>query len=254
MPLQAVNRAGKRFIPSVIGVMSWFAYQGAYAAIQYGMDNAGVAYGVHVGGFAAGALLALFFGSAGEARAEKRLARARRAFSKSEFFASQADYLDYLEKRPDDAEIHAETARTCICNGEKGLARSHYSEAVARTVEGGERGKAEDILSEAMRTIKGFTLDERLHLNLAFGMERSMKYSLSLTAYGNFVSRHPGSSDTPFILLRMAGIHENRMDDPEKALECYERLVREYPEDSWADFAEREIMRLSRDAACSEKS
>jgi membrane associated rhomboid family serine protease len=246
MPLQAVNRAGRRFIPGVIGVVSWFAYQGAYAAIQYGMDSAGVAYGVHLGGFAAGIVLALLFGSLPEARAEKRLASARRAFSKSEFFAAQAEFFEYLERRPGDAEVHAETARACLCGGEQGLAKFHYSEAVSGFLGAGERGEAEEVLAEAMRSLKGFTLRERLHLDLAYGMERSMKFDLTLKAYENFALRYPFSPDTPFILLRMAGIHERRMECPERAVECYERIVKYYPEDSWAEYADGEIWRLGR--------
>ena len=246
MPLQGLNRAGRRFIPAVIGVLSWFAYQGAYAAIQYGMDSAGVAYGVHIGGFAAGVVLAILFGSLPEARAEKCLASARRAFSKSEFFAAQAEYLEYLHRRPDDAQVHAETARACLCGGEEGLARFHYSESVLRLIEGNERGEAEEVLAAAMRTIDGFTLTERLHLDLAYGMERSMKFELALQAYENFAVRYPFSPDTPFILLRMAGIHERRMDRPEKAVECYERIVKYYPDDTWAEYADGEIWRLGR--------
>jgi tetratricopeptide (TPR) repeat protein len=230
----------------VIGVVSWFAYQGAYAAIQYGMDSAGVAYGVHLGGFAAGIVLALLFGSLPEARAEKRLASARRAFSKSEFFAAQAEFFEYLERRPGDADVHAETARACLCGGEEGLAKFHYSEAVSGFLGVGERGEAEEVLAEAMRSLKGFTLRERLHLDLAYGMERSMKFDLTLKAYENFALRYPFSPDTPFILLRMAGIHERRMECPERAVECYERIVKYYPEDSWAEYADGEIWRLGR--------
>jgi membrane associated rhomboid family serine protease len=255
MPLQAVNRAGRRFIPAVIAVFCWFAYQGAYAAIQYGMDSAGVAYGVHVGGFGAGVVLALLFGSLPAARAEKRLASARRAFAGSEFFAARADYLDYLDRRPGDGNIHAETARTCLCGGERGLAANHYAEAVSKHLEAGERGEAEKVLSEAMRSIEGFALPEKMHLDLAFGMERAMKYDLSLTAYGNFIERYPFSGDAPFILLRMAGIHERRFDRPDMAARCYERIVRCYPDDSWADFADGEIWRLGRgETAAGEKS
>jgi len=104
-----------------------------------------------------------------------------------------------------------------------------------------------------MRSIDGFTLGEKLHLDLAYGLERSMKYGLSLTAYENFVARYPFSSDTPFILLRMAGIHERRMDRSGRAVECYERLVKHYPDDSWAEYAESEIWRLGR-GRVSEKS
>jgi tetratricopeptide (TPR) repeat protein len=255
MPLQAVNRAGRRFIPAVIAVVCWFAYQGAYAAVQYGMDSAGVAYGVHVGGFGAGVVLALLFGSLPAARAEKRLACARRAFARSEFFAAQADYLEYLERRPDDARVHAETARACLCGGEGGLATFHYSEAVSRLVAAGERGEAEEVLAAAMRSIEGFTLGERLHLDLAFGMERSMKFGLSLTAYENFTLRYPFSPDTPFILLRMAGIHERRLDRPDRAVECYEKIVKYYPDDCWVDYADNEIWRLGqREAHGGEKS
>jgi len=253
MPLQAVNRAGRRHIPAVIAVACWFAYQGAYASVQYGMDSAGVAYGVHVGGFAAGVLLALLFGSLPAARAEKRLVSARRAFSRSQFFAAQAEYLEYLERRPGDAHVHAETARACMCGGEKGLAGKHYSDAVSGLISTGERGDAEEVLSEAMRAIDGFTLGERLHLDLAYGLERSMKYGPALAAYENFVARYPFSADTPFILLRMAGIHERRMDRSGRAVECYEKLVKYYPEDSWAEYAEGEIWRLGRGRA-SEKS
>jgi membrane associated rhomboid family serine protease len=244
MPLQAMNRAGRAYIPAVIAVACWFAYQGAYAAIQYGMASAGVAYGVHVGGFGTGILLAVLFGSLPAARAEKRLVSARRAFSRSQFFAAQAEYLEYLERRPGDARVHAETARACICGGNQGLAGRHYSEAVSGLISAGERGEAEEVLAEAMRSIDGFTLDERLHLDLAYGLERSMKYGLALAAYGNFAARYPFSSDTPFILLRMAGIQERRMDRSERAVECYERLVKHYPEDSWAEYAEGEIWRL----------
>ena len=255
MPLQAVNRAGRRYIPGVIGVISWFVYQGVYATIQYGMDSAGVAYGVHVGGFAAGVVLALLFGSLPEARAEKRLALARRAFARSEFFAAQAEYFEYLHRRPGDADVHAETARTCLCGGEAGLARFHFSEAVARHLDAGERGEAEEVLTAAMRSIKGFTLDEKLHLDLAYGLERSMKFDISLKAYENFALRYPFSPDTAFILLRMAGIHERRMKCPERAVECYERIVKYYPDDSWAEYADGEIWRLgSRNVVAGEKS
>ena len=122
-------------------------------------------------------------------------------------------------------------------------------------MEAGRRGEAEDVLVEAMRSIEGFTLEERLHLDLAFGLERSMKFASALVAYGNFIRRYPFSADTPFILLRMAGIEERRMDRPERAVECYGRIVKYYPEDSWADFAEGEMWRLERrPVAAGEKS
>lgn len=249
MPLQGVNRAGRTYAPALAAIAFWFVYQGVYALVQLGTAGVGVAYSVHLGGFVAGVALALLLGTLPQAHAERKLAAARRAVGRADFFAAQALYLEYLELRPADAAARVEAARAFLSDADHGSAREQYGAAVAALLEQGRRGEAEDVMAEAMRALPRFALAERAHLELACGMERSLKYRASLDAYANFAARYPASPDAPFVLLRAAGLLERRFARAGKALECYECLLARYPEDSWADFALGEIERLAPAAA-----
>jgi tetratricopeptide (TPR) repeat protein len=246
MPLQGVNRAGRAYIPFAFAVLSWFALQAVRTALQYGVGGMQIAYSVHVGGFAAGALLALCFRALGEARAEKHLVKARRHFEKASWFAAQAEYAEYLGLKPLDAEAHAELARACICGGDTGQARPHYVDAVRLHMDAGERAAAETLFGGAIRQVPNFALPEELHLDLACGMERTLKFQSAMRAYEHFVWRYPSSGEAPFVLLRMAGLLEKRLGRPEEAYECYRRLTREYPSDHWAEHARSEVTRFER--------
>jgi membrane associated rhomboid family serine protease len=246
MPFQGINRAGRSYVPAVLAVIAWFALQGIQTVMQLGAGGLQVAYSVHVGGFLAGLLTALFFGGAEAARAEGHVVKAKRHVEKAEWFGAQAEYGEYLQIVPDDAEAHAAVARTHICSSEGGMARFHYIEAARLFMAGGQRDRAEEIFAEAMRHIPGFTLDETLHLELAFGMERTLKFRTAASAYENFVGRYRDSKETPFVLLRMAGLLEKRFQRPLEALSCYRAIVERYSKDTWVDFARAEIERLQR--------
>lgn len=244
MPLQGVNKAGTHYVPALLAVATWFIYQGVYALLQFGSAGVGVAYSVHVGGFAAGVLLALLFGAAPRARAERLLAGALRATAKADFMAAQAQLLEYLELRPGDWFARTLAARAFLSTGQRSTAQAQFASAVTELLRVGRRGEAEDVMAEAMRTVPGFTLSERAQIDMACGLERSMKFRASLDAYRNFAARYPRSGETPFVLLRAASLLERRFDRPGKAMECYEILVERYPEDCWADYAKGEMERL----------
>ncbi|MBN1164178.1 MAG: rhomboid family intramembrane serine protease [Candidatus Krumholzibacteriota bacterium] len=244
MPLQGVNRVGRTQVPVILGIAFWFIYQGVYTALQYGIEGVQVAYSVHIGGFACGVLLSLLFGAAPGARSEAHLTKARRYFQQANWFAAQGEYINYLSLRDDDAEVHAETARAFLCSGQTGRARYHFSRAIEGCLAGLERGRAEDIFAAGMKAIPGYTLPGREHLDLAFSLERSMKFLSARQAYQNYISFHPESAETPFVLLRLAGLQERRFNRPREAWSCYRNLVDFYPDDSWADYARAEMDRL----------
>jgi tetratricopeptide (TPR) repeat protein len=216
------------------------------AVLQYGMGGMQVAYGVHIGGFAIGMALAFLFGAAGAARAERHLVRARRHYEEANWFAAQCEYINYLEYRPDDAAVHTETARVYRCSSDQGRVRYHYLQAVGICMQKGERGEAEEILTEAMRAVPDFALPEKLHLDLACGMERSLKFIGAMKAYRNYVGRYPHSVEAPFVLLRIAGMLERRFKRYDEALACYTVIVDDYPQACWVDFAQYEMARLGR--------
>jgi membrane associated rhomboid family serine protease len=244
LPLQATNRAGKTYVPVICAILLWLLLQSVQAILQFGTGAIHVAYSVHIGGFAAGTLLAILFRAHGEARAEKHLVRARNYFQKANWFASQAEYINYLAARPDDAHVHVEAAQVFRCSGDVGKVNYHYLEAIKHLMNRYERGEAEDVFSEAMRAVPGFILPGTLHLDLAYGMERTLKFRSAARAYRNFIERYRSSCETPFVLLRMAGMLEKRFQRPVEALYCYDRLVKEHPDDRWVDYARYEIDRL----------
>ena len=123
-------------------------------------------------------------------------------------------------------------------------ARSYYIDAVRLFLERGARDAAETLFGEALRHMPNFALPEGLHLDLACGMERTLKFQSAMHAYEHFVWRYPLSKEAPFVLLRMACIHEKRFSKPEAAYTCYRRLTNEYSSDRWAEHAREEITRL----------
>lgn len=241
MPLQGVNRTGRTYVPAVVAMLFWFALQVVRALVQLGTGAARVAYGEHLGGFAAGVLLALAMRASGESRAERSLVKARRHFEKAEWFGAQAEYAEYLALHPADAEAHAELARTHVCAGDTVRARESYIEAIGASMGDGKRDRAEELFDEASRHLPLFVLERDLHLDLACGMERTLKYRSAVAAYERYLWRYPISPDAAFVLLRMAGIHDRRLDQPEAALSCYRRLAEEYASDEWADYARAEL-------------
>lgn len=244
MPLQGVNRAGRKHVPGIFAIAFWLIYQGVYTVMQFGTGAMHVAYSVHIGGFTAGILLAILFGARAEAKAESRIVKARKHILDANWFAAQGEFLNYLDMVPGDAAAHAEAARAFICGGELARAKYHYNEAIASLISQSERGEAENVFFEAMRSIEGFTLSEKDHLTLAYGMERSLKYNGAIKAYENFIEWYPRSAEVPFVLLRMAGMNEMRFGRYEEAYGYYNRLINDYPDDGWADFAKAEIGRL----------
>ena len=95
-----------------------------------------------------------------------------------------------------------------------------------------------------MLFFRDFVLPERLHLDLAYGMERALKFNSALKAYKRFLEIYPHSDDAPFIHLRVAGILDGRFNRGDEAVEFYRKLINNYPDDPWADFAKAEILRL----------
>jgi membrane associated rhomboid family serine protease len=247
MPLQGVNRAGRSYVPVVFAVVFWLILQGVYTMMQLGAGAIQVAYSLHIGGFAAGMLLALLFGGSLASRAEKCIVKAKRHVAEADWFAAQIEYGGYLELAPDDPDAHAAIGRTYVCTSEQGMARYHFIEAIRFYMSEGSRDLAEKVFAEAMRHIPGFTLDERLHLDLAYGMERTLKFRSAASAYENYVGRFRESGEVPFVLLRMAGLLEKRFHKPAEALSCYRAIVENHCEDAWVDFAKAEIDRLERD-------
>ncbi|MBI4720630.1 MAG: rhomboid family intramembrane serine protease [Chitinivibrionia bacterium] len=241
MPLQAYTKAGTVDVPAVLAVGLWFVIQAARGLVQYGGGWENVAYVTHIAGFAWGFAVALAAGEFGKGRMEALWKKSRKMMERADYFGAQEALLKYIEKTPADGLAYASLARAQLLAGEKARARANYQRACETHLAGRQRGEAENAYREALRAFADFTLGPAQQIDLAFGLERSLKPDLALAAYGNFERCYPGHPEAPFSLLRTANLHWSTYSDAAQAARCYERLIDRYPEDSWVDFAREQV-------------
>jgi membrane associated rhomboid family serine protease len=244
-PLLAYTRAGRSDVPAVFAVALWVLLQVVRSLLQFEGASANVAHMTHIAGFAFGIVFALATGGWRRGREEAHLLKARRFMAKGDFYSAQDEYSAYLHYKPWDGEIHGKLARVLVQAGDDIGARAEYLKSVECLMREGRRGRAESVYQEALRGFGTFVLSADPQLDLAFGLERNLKTETALKAYQNFLARYSRHEEAPFALLRVANIHRGELSEPEQALACYTRLIEQYPEDAWVDFAREQVRQMA---------
>lgn len=245
LPLQAYTRMGNVYVPAVLAVALWMVLQVAQGLLQVGGIALNVAYVTHISGFIWGMGLAVAFGQHRQAKVEAIWQRAQRYLAKGETYAAQGELIRYVSFRPDDPAGYAALARLMAVAGDGGGAIRNYREAMGRYLALKERGRAEKIFGEAVTGYPEFTLTAGEQLDLAYGLERNLKPGLAVKAYHNFATRFPDHPEAPFALLREANLRWHTFQEEEHAARCYRKLIRQYPEDEWVDYANEQVRILS---------
>jgi membrane associated rhomboid family serine protease len=243
LPLLAYTRAGRTEVPIVFALALWVLLQLTRGLVQFEGAAATVAYLTHLAGFGFGMVWTLATGGWKEARIEAHRTRAKRYLRQGEFHGAQGELARYVAGRSDDGQAHAELARVMIQAGDDLGAKANYLKACELLLWSQERGECEEIYEQAVRRYPHFVLSRELQLDLAYGLERNLKYRLALKAYENFARSYPTHKEAPFTLLRAANLFCKTFSDPGRAKQCYKELIEKYPEDAWVDFA-REQMRV----------
>lgn len=245
MPLQAYTRGGRAHIPVICALAFWFALELTRGLLQTAGYGTRVAYVAHISGFLLGTVVALVAGHLERGRTESLLRRAARHMERGEGYAAQGEYIRYLERRPGDPDAEAGMARALACTGDAAGSRERYRRSCEALLREKRRGDCEALYQEALRGMPDFCLSAEAQLGLAFGLERNLKPALAARAYELFVAHYPEHAESAFALLRAAAVHLSAFSDAGSADALYERLVREYPHDVWADFAREQRRRLA---------
>jgi membrane associated rhomboid family serine protease len=246
-PLLAYTRAGRSDVPVVVALALWVLLQSVRSLVQLEGASANVAHVTHLAGFVSGVVLTVATGGWRHGRQEGYLLRAGRYLKRGEFYGAQDELSRYVAGRPDDGEAHAQLARVLIQIEDNIGARAEYLKACELILRSGRRGRAEAIYSEAVRGFPDFTLSPEPHLDLVFGLERSLKPAAALKAYENFMRAFPRHEEVAFALLRSANLHLKAFGNAAEAEACYRELVERHPMDPWADFALEQIRKLELD-------
>ena len=249
MPLQAFTRGGRVELPVLLAIALWFLMQTARGLVQFGGAQAQVAYVSHISGFLWGVFVALLLGQYARGRVESWLAKGKGYLQTGQSYAAQGDFIRYVSECPDDADGHAFLARSLLLTGNKADAEKHYRKACEFMLDRGRCGDAEDLFAEALRGFPLLTLGAEAHLKLAFGLERNLKPKTALKAYENFERDYPRHKEAPFTLLRTGLLHLNTFEDAAAADADYQRLIEDYPDDQWVDFAREQVKLIGQETA-----
>jgi outer membrane protein assembly factor BamD (BamD/ComL family) len=151
----------------------------------------------------------------------------------------------YVAAHAGDGAAHAEMARIMVQAGDEVGAKASYLKACELSLAAQDRGQCEDIYAEALRGFPDFVLSREQQLDLAYGLERNLKYEMALKAYENFAGNFPMHPEAPFALLRAANLHWKTFANPGLAKRRYQELVQRYPQDAWVDFAREQLRVLA---------
>jgi membrane associated rhomboid family serine protease len=245
MPLQGYTKGGRVEVPIVFALALWVLMQLSRGVVQLEGASTSVAHLTHIAGFLFGIAYTLATGGWKHARAEAHHTRARRHLRKGEVFGAQDELSHYVAVRCDDGQAHAELARVRVQAGDDIGAKASYMNACEILLRSQDRSECEDLFEQAVRGFPDFVLSTDPHLDLAFGLERNLKYDLALAAYENFARRYPRHKDSPFTMLRAANIYTNVLGDCRRAKRCYQTLIELYPEDAWVDYAREQVRVLA---------
>lgn len=244
MPLQGYTRGGRVDVPVVFALLLWILIQVSRGLVQLEGASASVAYITHLAGFLVGIGVMVAAGGARAGRLDAYRIRARRRLRKGDFYGAHDELAHYVARRPDDGAAHAELARVLAQTGDDLGAQANYLKACEMLLRSNQRGMAEDVFQEAVRGYPAFSLSAEPLLDLAYGLERNLKPETALVAYEAFCRRFSAHEDAPFALLRAANIHARSLGDEARAIAFYERLIHQYPDDAWVDFAREQVRRL----------
>jgi tetratricopeptide (TPR) repeat protein len=244
MPLQGYTRGGRVDVPVVFALGLWVLLQVSRGLVQLEGAGAHVAYITHIAGFAFGVTLAAVSGGWQAARDEAHRIRAQRCLRRADSWGAREELSQYIARRPDDGAAHLELARVLVQTEDDIGAQASYLMACEVLLRAGARGAAEGAFQEAVRGYPAFTLSAEPQLDMAFGLERNLKPEAALAAYEGFSRRFERHKEAPFALLRAGNLHA-KMADAERARRCYERLIDDYPEDDWVEFAREQARQLA---------
>jgi tetratricopeptide (TPR) repeat protein len=191
-----------------------------------------------------GVMAAIALGGWHKGRVDGHMLKARRSLRRGDFYGAQDELAHYAAARPDDGEAHAALARVRAQCSDRTGARESYQLACECYLVSGQRGDAERLYQEASRSLPHFVLAAEHQLDLCFGLERTLKAECAVRAYESFAHAYMNHSEAPFAILRAANLHAKR-GDLSRALECYQSIPRNYPRDTWAEFAAEHARRLS---------
>ncbi len=237
-PLMGQSRAGRAYLPLPGAVALWLLLQ-LVSALVAPWTGSGVSYPAHLGGFAAGALLALSLGGVGEGRAESHLARARRYLRRGEGWAAAGEFTEYLEQAEPDPQVQVEQARALTMAGAVPQALESYRQGVRQAVRGGRWDLALEAYLEGRRGRPGLGLAADELAAVAHRAEKAGRQDVALRAYRDLILHDVSHPAVPRAWVRLVLLLHADPASRQEAAGWLERARDALGPGAWRDYLDR---------------
>ncbi len=216
--LHGVHKVGVRFIPVPVAVFAWVALQLGYGLF---VPEGYTAYWSHLGGFVAGAALAVAGGALAAGRYERQVARAARYAEAGGWFAACGEYESALRlTRHPDAQVLGAYARGLVAAGRRGRAIAMYQRAV-----GGElrrdRKAAVALYLELERLLPAAVLAADDQIAIARALRAEGEFEAAAQALIDYAAADPGEPRAELARLLAAELLLMELGDLESAATLY---------------------------------
>jgi membrane associated rhomboid family serine protease len=203
----------------------------------------GVAHWAHVGGFAAGAVVAPFIGSVKAA--------------KSEYFTDDpADNVEYLKRseqvagaeralrgEPNNAYLMRRLAAAQRHAGEYERAVETYQRCISSFASRNLLDQAADVYLELMEYNENAALPPEMRLQIARHMEQNRPKEAAV-AYRLQLEQFPEHPTAELALLRLSALYIQKLSQPREGARYLDQFLQRYPNSQWAEGARREREKL----------
>jgi len=235
------SRAGRAYLPLPAAVALWLLLQ-LISAVVAPWTGSGVSYPAHLGGFAAGVLLALSLGGVGEGRAESHLARARRYLRRGEGWAAAGAFTEYLEQAEADPVVQVEQARALTMAGAVPQALESYRQGLRQAASGGRWDLALEAYVEGRRGRPGLGLEADELAAVAHRAEKAGRHDVASTAYRDLILHDRDHPAVPRAWVRLVLLLHADTARHEDASEWLERARAALGPGAWRDYLDRTLI------------
>jgi membrane associated rhomboid family serine protease len=237
-----IVRWGWFTLPAWIALGIWFFIQlfgGVQGILQ--PQSGGVAYWSHIGGMIFGMILAAVLKMGLEGTKEYLLSDAKASLAHGTTWDATEHLLSLLKHDPNNAEAHRELARAYALQRNSEEALSHYRKSIELHLQRNEYDQAVEDLIQLKQFYPNSRLDLKPAYQLACYLSESENYVPALLLFEEVADSYPGTQEAETALIKAGDIYLNKLDNPQIALACYERFLREYPDSSCRAMVERSI-------------
>ncbi len=229
-------------VPAVVGLGIWFMQQ-----LYFGLSSlahpmaSGVAYWSHIGGMMFGMALAAVAKLGLEGSKEYLMSDAKAYIQQGTTWDAVQNLETLVDRDPNNADAHAELAKLYAEQQNPHEAIPHFKRSIEIHLSRNQRDKASLRYREMRDYYRDAALDARSEFQIARYLMEMCIHKQAMQMFQNISLNYPDAPESEVALMKAGDICLDALEDPQRAIWCYERFVREYPHSTYRAIVEKSL-------------